>query len=540
MPQAKRHGPPTHNRGGDTTPPATNYTGFQAYQTGVSTVTLNSNYPTMKLIASYLTWKSIEQTNGVYTWPSTLSSSISDAHTDNYKICLRISCGADSPISSQSNATTPGWLASFVPYIRALKNETNGTTGGIRNYDTEVIIPIPWDATHKTYYTRFMQAVAAYLNGPCPADSSHARKTHIYMFVAGMPTEFGTEMSLGYGQIPTSSQVMWRESTAAAPPKLAAAWTSASPAPDGTFVLTGDVSSIPQPTAGQYVLLKVGGAIDDTAVSAPYPTGTELVLLSAFNRSTKTATIATNGRGWSGTTAIAHNTTTTGSVFFANDTYTSGTVASPITWNGLTGIFDHPSLNRYQWSTAPSKDGGSVTEANRRVWVGDAWVDSVNAQLTAMTDVKCGLAGSSIFRDNFAQANRVIDTLFTTKNYAERLVAHTTHLIVDANGTPGSRTYAQADPNGASWMNAAASYNHLCGFQTGGLSVLANGQAFIDACEDGIASYPTRWIEANVNSRFGPTLYDTIASGGWPGGRVTMEQYCLTHAKNLQSRIPAV
>lgn len=529
MPQARRTGPPTSNRGGDH--PVVEYTGFQAYQTGVSTTTLNSNYPTMKLIASYLTWKSVELTNGVWTWPGTLASSITDAHNDNYKITLRISCGADSPISQVGNDAAPGWMASFVPYIRTLRNETNPRS----SYDTEVLVPIPWDPTHLVYYTRFMQACSAYLDGPCPADSSHSRKEHIYMFVAGMPTEFGTEMSLGYGQIATT----WRESTAGAPPKLAASWTASSPANGGTFTLTGDVSSIPQPAAGKYVLLKVGGAVGDTANAAPYPSGTELVLCSAFNRTTKVATIATNGRGWSGTTAQSHNTTTTGSVFFALDSTTSGNLSSPITWNGLTGIFDHPSLNRYQWSTAPSKDGNSVTEANRRIWVGDAWVDSVNAQLTAAPSVKCGLAGSGIFRDNFVQANRVIDTLYATKNYAEKIVAHTTHLVVDPAGTPGNRTYAQADPNGAAWMQVAASYNHLCGFQTGGLSELVNGQDFIDACEDAIATYPTRFIETNVNTRFGSTIYNTIAVGGWPGGPTTMQQYCLTSAANLQARIPA-
>ena len=340
---------------------------------------------------------------------------------------------------------------------------------------------------------------------------------------------------MGYGQIAT----VWRESTAGAPPKLASSWTASSPANGATFTLTGDVSGIPQPTAGKYVLLKVGGAVGDSAAAAPYPSGTELVLLSAFNRTTKVATIATNGRGWSGTSAQSHNTTTTGSVFYADDSTTSGSLATPITWNGLTGIFDHQMLNRAQWDTAPSKGGGSVTEANRRLWMGDAWIDSINAQLTAAPSVKCGFAGSSVFRDNFVQANRVLDTLFATKNYAEKLVCHTTHLIVDANGTPGARTYAQADPNGAAWMQVAASYNHLCGFQTGGLSVLANGQAFIDACEDGISTYPCRFIESNANSRFTSTIYNTIAVGGWPGGPTTMQQYCLSATANLQARIPA-
>jgi hypothetical protein len=523
MPQARRTGPPTSNRGGEH--PVVEYTGFQAYNTSVSTVSTHTQYPTMKLIASYNRWKDIELTNGVWTWPSGLSTSISDAHSGGYKISLRISCGSDSPISSASSDKTPGWMASFVPYLRTLRNETNPRSA----YDGEVLVPIPWDATHLTYYTRFMQAAAAYLDGPCPADSSHARKEHIYMFVAGMPTEFGTEMSIGYGQI----AVTWRESTAGAPPKLATAWTAASPANGATFTLTGTVSSIPQPAAGQYVLLKVGGAVGDDAAAAPYPSGTELVLCSAFNRTTKVATIAANGRGWSGTTAQSHNTSTTGSVFYADDSTTSGNLAAPITWNGLTGIFDHQMLNRDQWATL------GFTEAQYRVKMGDAWIDSINAQLTAAPSVKCGFAGSSVFRDNFVQANRVLDTLYATKNYAEKLVCHTTHLLVDANGTPGNRTYAQADPNGAAWMQVAASYNHLCGFQTGGLSVLANGQAFIDACEDGIATYPTRFIESNANSRFTGTIYNTIAVGGWPGGSVTMQQYCLSSAANLQARIPA-
>lgn len=531
MPQARRIGVPTNSRQGDA-PGVTNYTGVCSYSasTNVSTVAIHASYPDALLHSYYTTWKSIETASNTFTWPAALDTSISDAHTNSYRIILRVSGGVDSPISSAGSDSSPGWMAATVPYLHTLRNETNPRSA----FDTEVLVPIPWDATHLSYYTRFLNKLSNRLDGPCPADASHSRKAHVYFIPGFLPCESGTEMSIGYGQYAT----VWNPTTAA--PVLATSWTAASPASGGgTFTLTGDVSAFPQPTAGNYVLMKVGGAASDTAVSAPYPTGSELVLVSNFNRTTKVGTIATNGRGWSGSTAVNH-TGNTSSVFFATNANTSGNTTTPITVNGLTGIFDHQQWNRAQWLTAPSKDGNPVTEANRRLWMGDAWISTMVAHLTAMPDIKVGLAGSSVFRDNYVQANRVLDYLKATYDYGDKIACSTTHLGVDAAGIPGSRTYKQFDPNGSAWMLSAASYGHFCGFQTEGLSGLANGQPVIDACEDAISSYPTRWLETNFGSRFGSTQYNTIVSGGWPGGLVRMQEYFLTNASNVEDRIPPV
>lgn len=530
-------------------PPPTGdiYTGVSMFAVSQSSVAAHDGAggatwePLKKLESIWINWNDVELTDGVFDWTGTqLDDSISDAHGasgDDYRLILRVAAGADSPISSNTSRAIKGWMATHstrpAGYVTTMQNERNPVSA----YKLQCFIPLAWDLDYQFYFDRFMKALRNRLNGACPVDASHSRKDHIFFIPVSMPTEAGTEMSIGFGQVAQS-------------------WLT----PSGSLSASLSASD----TLIQTIGLSFGTLPTNVLMVISPGTAKEEFVYAKKNPASGRFDVNADGRGWNRYNAGGAQTHAIGEpVYIANEATTCGTSSAPATFNFddgrgiLSGIFDHVNLNMRQWErVTPPAGGGSYSVSNLRTWWGDAWETAVIMMMDIFpADVRIGWAGAGLFNvltqsifsisssgENMSNANRILDKIngvgagSTDREYGLRLICNCTNFSADS----ATQLYEDIHQGESAWLLKGKNYGHYMGGQTEGVSVWPNGPEFVYAIEDAITKYGFHYVEIQSGRFTDGTQYETPAAGGWPGGQSTLRNYLLQHVTAaVQDRLPS-
>jgi hypothetical protein len=379
----------------------------------VETTSLSATYPDASLISAYIRWADLQPNgpNDISGWDTittngiTLDESIDDAAAQGYQIILRIGGGVDAPVWLYNPAvvTTP------VPSLSVIA--TNATLGA-------VTIPYPQASTLvNTWYRQVMTLVAAKLNGTTAA--GNLRKHYIFMVPASGVIEAQPDMDFSYGPSATYSG--------------GATLTGTINSSAATFTLTGTLTSYP--TAN--FLLQIDS---------------ELVMCAS--RSGTTITVASGGRGWSGSTAAGHTAAT--AVQYASAGMWPSTGVG--TYNGKTGVFDAGIANETAWLSVD-------TVANNQNAVQACVAAEAEVLLATLgaIGVRGGIGLATVFGDNYAVANNLVNI------YANNLNLFLTNLAPGNdgsgnvttvnNGTTYDTYYEGYDPAGGGVMEAIVGFS---------------------------------------------------------------------------------
>jgi fibronectin type 3 domain-containing protein len=141
--------------------------------------------PSLAMVSVMLFWNQVEPSLGVYDWGN-LDASLADARDRNYKLIVRVMCGADAPTWMANDPDHP------VRYLDLLSNEpTNARHPG------EMLVPVMWDPDLEWHYGNLMAALNDHLLQSDGAGGTWA--DHVEFVPVAMPTMIGTEMQSGYG-----------------------------------------------------------------------------------------------------------------------------------------------------------------------------------------------------------------------------------------------------------------------------------------------------------------------------------------------------
>ncbi len=536
MPQKRRHVRPSIRLDppGTPTPGPEPWSAVTVRLSATSTVSTHTTDPELKAVSSMMYWNDLQPDASTYDFAA-WDTSIADAHTDGYKLILRVMMGCDAPIGRPGLTTTehPAWMRTGgdhpVECIRGLANE-------ISRRGEEVWTPVPWDPNQEYWHHLYAVRLGEWLEAPCPsggAPAGHSRSAHVWWVTASMPTELGSEGSLHYS-LPSIFPAYASGTTVKLASSITAGQTS--------FTLTGTVSGWP---SGD-ILLRIkrngfawqitGSQIEDELIWA--------------TRSGSTITVQTGGRGFCRTDAKSHPANTVVTYALDNGDLT-GSYGSPIMFNGVSGVYDQYALGRNSWDkdTTPKVAGQVVNEANRRSWTKTAWLFCIQDLLdTLPSDVAVCFAGGNLFQDAFDQADQIVEQIGPLYATAQpgRLFAMVTDLKVNSSG---AKPWHYPNASAKDLLNRAAAAGWLIGLQTassGNVGGADNGDEVIQACEDALDLWPTqlRFIEIQ-NGRMGAGPFTTAARGAWGGGTISaMRQYFTgdagpVRADNLQDRIPS-
>lgn len=188
------------------------------------------SHPGLKIVSLYKLWKDWETSPGTFSSSvdQSIRDDVADAHAKNYSIIIRVSAGVDAP----------SWLSDPTYNIRMM-----------HVFDTELhnesFYGYGQDPNLRIRYNLMYDHIVALLSEPCPA-GGHTMWHHIVLCAASMPTENGTEASMGYGGKSPN-----------APGYSGTGITLASQIgkDDLGFGVTGDISSWP---TGE-ILVRIGG-----------------------------------------------------------------------------------------------------------------------------------------------------------------------------------------------------------------------------------------------------------------------------------------
>lgn len=345
--------------------------------------------PDVKIRSIWVNWSTLHTALNTFTWPTLLDKSIEHAAANGYKIVFRVACGPSAPAWIKTDPANPvQWW----------------TTLAISGNAVPVNWPIPFDVNLLDHYQALCDYLGTKLAGVTTAGSGNtggvSRSANIYMVPISMPTEISTDMSVNYGASATYSP----SPASQAPATLTAGITAAAT----SFGLSGTLTGYP------------------TALSL-WQIGSELIL---GTRSGTTVTVHSGGRGFSGTTAVAHNTAD--AVFYASSgTYvdTAGTFGSNIA---------NAPYDRLAWNTSIWLGGGR-TLASNRANIQQAWSDATDAvvqRVSNVAQVPASIAYGNLFSDRFAGAVTLADALASA--YPGQLIGMTTNYqpMADASNNP--------------------------------------------------------------------------------------------------------
>jgi hypothetical protein len=462
----------------------------------VDTQTLYGTVPDANVLSVWIPWKNLQPTgpNDLSGWTTvtsgghTLDDSFDHAAAHGYKIIFRVSCGADAP----SWLYNTGVVGS--PAVTELKTIANDGGGPIS-------IPLFWDSKLLTNYQTLLDKLAAKFDptNPSGVTAGGTRRSDYTLFMAvAMPTEQGTEMTIGYGSAPTytGAATLFSQGSSSVAGSITAADTS--------IKLQGTVTGYVAP-----MLLKIDS---------------ELMYCSAFNAGTKVATVV---RGFSGSTAAGHNT---GAAATYLDQTAGGawpTVQNTTgVYNSVTGIYENQTLNKSVW------EASGRTLATNQSNTKTAWLNAIDAHtshFTSITNIPSCVAVGSIFVDGYANAQaiataRASKTIwFMTTNLQPGKIANSTQIAAevaagnsgaalndptkyDKSGTLQATYYEAWSTAPAATIRAAIAAGGIIGFQTAGQSVFntfntpyaGDGKAFRVALEDGLSAYDPVFIEINT------------------------------------------
>jgi hypothetical protein len=156
------------------------YTGVSARLTGSSTLAFDDRFPQMKIHSLMLNWRDIQPQPGVFDWGA-LDASLADAHGDGYRVIVRISCGNDAPAWVYANGVTKLDLIQADRRKRAIE------------------VPLPWDPELAGFYRDMIRGLQAHLAEDGDGSQTWKRGDVVYGVPIALPTEWGTEMVIGYG-----------------------------------------------------------------------------------------------------------------------------------------------------------------------------------------------------------------------------------------------------------------------------------------------------------------------------------------------------
>jgi chitodextrinase len=161
------------------------YTGVSSRLTGTDVAGEKTRHPELRLVSILLRWRNVEAANDSFDW-GTLDAALADARARDYRVIVRILCGADAP----------AWLYDVagdhpVTMLDLLANDPASS------YKGEIFVPLPWDPDLRFHYNDLLRALDAHLRGSDGAGGTLA--DHVYFVPIAMPTLLGSEMSVGYG-----------------------------------------------------------------------------------------------------------------------------------------------------------------------------------------------------------------------------------------------------------------------------------------------------------------------------------------------------
>ena len=139
----------------------------------------------LRLMSIMVPWKTYESGAGAFssTVETNIQNSLEDAKAKGYRVILRITAGADAPswlYTSPYNVPKLDLIATDIPV-------------------KEIFIPKPWDATLLARYRSMLAHLNTWLAGSLP--SGGIRSDYVHFVPVAMPTELGSEMSMGYGTV---------------------------------------------------------------------------------------------------------------------------------------------------------------------------------------------------------------------------------------------------------------------------------------------------------------------------------------------------
>lgn len=431
----------------------------------VDTTTLASIYPDASLISAYIRWGDLQPNgpNDIAGWDTvttdgvTLDLSIDDAAAHGYQIILRIGGGVDAPAWLYN----PAVVGTPVPSLSVIAS--NLSLGA-------VTIPYPNFNLALNWHKPMLQLLATKLAGTTAA--GNLRSKYIYMVPACGGIEAQPDATFSYG----------------------------TPA---TYAGSATISSIINSTTTSFTL---------SGTLAGYPTSnfllridSELIMCSSLLGST--VTVATNGRGWSGSLAAGHSAGAQAS-YAASGMWPSSGVG---VYNGQTGIFDPAVANQAAWLAID-------TLANNQTSIKTCIGVQLDQMLTTLqtVGVRGGVGLGQIFGDNLAMAQILVPSYATT---------HNLYLVDFAPGNDGAgnptktnggtsyNTYYEGyDPAGGAVMDEITAFSSAVpGFRTAAKSVFdaftnpynGSGSALRLLFDDAAATWPLVFVEVT------PDLIDT-------------------------------
>jgi fibronectin type 3 domain-containing protein len=178
---------------GNTSAPSLAVSAGNPFATGIgarlSTDVSSTEYdkhPHLEIIGVMLRWKVIQPTADTTNWGN-LDASLAHARDHNYKLIVRIMCGADAP----------SWLASDVAHPVEMLDLLSTDPSSTR-YPGEIFVPAPWDPDLAFHYGNLMAQLQQHLL-ISDGTATGTWGDHVEFVPISMPTVLGSEMQVGYG-----------------------------------------------------------------------------------------------------------------------------------------------------------------------------------------------------------------------------------------------------------------------------------------------------------------------------------------------------
>ena len=142
-------------------------------------------HPELAMVSVMLRWQKIQPDATTFNWTG-LDASLADARDRDYKLIVRIMCGADAP----------AWLATDPDHpVQRLDLLSNDPTNS--RWPGEILVPVPWDPDLAWHYANLMRALNDHLQQSDGAGGTWA--DHVEFVPVAMPSILSSEMSTGYG-----------------------------------------------------------------------------------------------------------------------------------------------------------------------------------------------------------------------------------------------------------------------------------------------------------------------------------------------------